>query len=258
MFVHTHLDWHDTDNWLESNEAILRLAWQNGWLVGVLGASRPLNQSCWIRLACVSDYINPETVLVALWGDLAYELRTLGVTITGLLVAREWIGRFAERLGFAYQEDIITMARSGQQIPDPPANRPRIRVAEMRDLETLVRLDQAAFSPPWQMSQAELRQAYRIASSCTLAFSNDVILGYQISTLYFDGAHLARLAVAPEAQGMGVGTALTHDLLSRFFRRGVYGMTVNTQSSNEHSRRLYAQFGFQPNGFDLPYWSATF
>ncbi len=259
IFVHTHLDWHDTDNWLESNEACLRLAWQNGWLVGVLGVSRPLNNSSWIRLACVSDYVNPETVLVMLWRELADELRAQGVSIVGLLAIREWIGRYASALGFEYQEDIVTLVGAGHRLPpDPSANRPAIRAVELRDLESLARLDEAAFSPPWQISPAELRQAYRMASTCTLAYQEQKVLGYQFSTLYFDGAHLARLAVVPEAQGRGVGTALLDDLLRRFSKRGVHGITVNTQSSNQHSRRLYSRFGFQPNGFDLPYWSITF
>lgn len=256
IFVHTHLDWHDTDNWLESNEAILRLAWQNGWLVGVLGISRPLNQASWIRLACVSDYVNPEMVLASLWAELSAGLRDQGVSIVGLLAIREWIGRYAPVMGFEYQEDIITLARASHHLPDPPANRPSIRVVELRDLESLARLDETAFSPPWQMSLSELRQAYRMASSCTLAYLDQTMLGYQFSTLYFDGAHLARLAVAPQAQGKGVGTALLDDLLRRFARRGVFGITVNTQSSNTHSRNLYSRFGFQTNGFDLPYWSA--
>lgn len=255
MFVHTHLDWHDTDNWLESNEAILRLAWQNGWLAGLLGVSRPLNGSSWIRLACVSDYVNPEIVLASLWRELSAELRDQKVSIVGLLAIREWIGRYAPVMGFEYQEDIVTLARAGGQLPDPPTRRPAIRVVELRDLESLARLDETAFSPPWQMSLTELRQAYRMSSSCTLAYDNQTLLGYQFSTLYFDGAHLARLAVAPQAQSKGVGTALLDDLLRRFARRGVFGITVNTQSSNTHSRRLYSRFGFQPNGFDLPYWS---
>jgi ribosomal protein S18 acetylase RimI-like enzyme len=254
IFVHTHLDWYDTDSWLESNEARLRLAWQNGWLVGLLGVSRPLNQSSWIRLACVSDYANPEIVLASLWSELWLELREQGVTMVGLLAIHEWIRRYAPVMGFVYQEDIITLAHADDQLPDPPADPPAIRVVEMRDLDSLARLDGTAFSPPWQMSFAELRQAYRMASSCTLAYRGQAILGYQFSTLFFDGAHLARLAVAPEAQSQGVGTALLDDLLRRFARRGVHGITVNTQSSNTHSRRLYNRFGFQPNGFNLPYW----
>ena len=88
-----------------------------------------------------------------------------------------------------------------------------------------------------------------------MAVQNDAIIGYQISTVYRDGAHLARLAVDPAVQGQGVGKALLADTLRRFFRRGVYSMTVNTQASNGRSQRLYHQFNFERNGNDLPVWS---
>jgi ribosomal protein S18 acetylase RimI-like enzyme len=91
---------------------------------------------------------------------------------------------------------------------------------------------------------------------CTVAERDSAIIGYQLSTLYFDGGHLARLAVHPSAQGGGVGAALLHDLIQRFMRRGVGSITVNTQASNTRSQRLYQRFGFERNGYDLPVWIA--
>jgi ribosomal-protein-alanine N-acetyltransferase len=253
--VHTHLDWHETDAWIESQDAILRLAWHKGHLVGLMGLSAPLNRACWIRLAAVEDsFYDPEGVLCALWDDLIRQLYGQ-IEIVALLAVHDWITHYVPTLGFAYGEDIITLARSGYELPPPLPDAPTIRPAEMRDLPAMAAVDQTAFAPPWQLSQEEIRQAYRISSSCTVAVKDDAIVGYQLSTLYFDGAHLARLAVLPQAQGSGVGGALLGDLLRRFFRRGVYSMTVNTQSSNYRSRRLYTRFGFRPNGFDLPYWS---
>jgi ribosomal-protein-alanine N-acetyltransferase len=255
--VHTHLDWHDTDSWVESTDAILRLAWYKGRLVGLMGVSAPLNRACWIRLAAVQDFFyDPEGVLCALWDDLARALHEQQVNIVALLAVRDWIIRYTPTMGFVYGEEIVTLARYGDELPPPLPDTPIIRVAEIRDLPALVAVDQAAFDPPWQLSREEIRQAYRIASSCTVAVKNDGIVGYQLSTLYFDGAHLARLAVSPNAQGSGVGGALLGDLLRRFSRRGVHSMTVNTQASNQRSLGLYARFGFRPNGYDLPYWYA--
>ena len=102
---------------------------------------------------------------------------------------------------------------------------------------------------PWKVAVPSV-----FVPSCTVAVKANTILGYQLSTLYFDGAHLARLAIAPQAQGSGVGGALLGNLILRFFKRGIYTMTVNTQTSNQRSRNLYARFGFHPNGYDLPYW----
>jgi len=255
--VHTHLDWHETDHWIDSQTVPMRLAWQNGRLTGLLATSNPLNDTCWIRLAAVHDHVNQGALLRAMWDDLRPELRAQGVRLAALLAVRDWITDYAPDLGFHYVEDIITLARAGQNLPEPRPHRLTIRAAEPYDLETLARVDQVAFAPPWQLALDELRQAYRISASCMVALQEGAIVGYQLSTLYFDGAHLARLAVLPQVQGKGVGGALLRDVLSRFFRRGVYSMTLNTQASNLQSQQLYRRFGFRPNGYDLPYWSAT-
>jgi [ribosomal protein S18]-alanine N-acetyltransferase len=222
----------------------------------VLAVSKPLNQSCWIRIAGVMEYVQPDMVMRALWENVLPELKAQAVHTVGLLVINEWITQVVLPLGFAYKENIITMVRSEYRLPEPRPTEFRIRAGELYDLPRLVEIDQAAFSPPWQMAADDVRQAYRMASSCTVATLSDEIIGYQISTLYFDGAHLARLAVHPAAQGKAVGRVILGELLDRFQKRGVYMVTVNTQSSNLHSRNLYTHFGFIPNGFDLPYWSA--
>jgi ribosomal-protein-alanine N-acetyltransferase len=255
--VHTHLDWHETDQWLESQQVPMRLAWQNGRLVGVLATSLPLNDTCWIRLAAVQDNADQTGILSALWNDLLPELRGLGVRLAALLAVRDWITDFAPNLAFHYVEDIVTLARSSRMIPDLPPHHLTLRPAETPDLDNMSYIDQAAFSPPWQLASDELRQAYRISASCIVALQDTQIVGYQLSTLYFDGAHLARLAVLPDMQGQGIGGVLLDDLLRRFFRRGVFSMTVNTQASNLHSQHLYRRYGFRPNGYDLPYWTAT-
>ena len=253
--VHTHLDWHETDQWLDTQDIPMRLAWQAGRLVGFLATSPPLHETCWVRLAAVADRSDQKTILSALWNDLIPDLRSVNVKLVALLAVQEWISVYMPELGFHYVEDIITLARSGRQIPSPRPNSSVIRAADTTDLDTLVHVDHSAFDPPWQLSSDELRQAHRISASCTVAMLDNRIIGYQLSTLYFDGSHLARLAVVPDLQGNGVGGVLLGDVLERFFRRGVFSMTVNTQASNLQSQRLYRQFGFRPNGYDLPYWS---
>ncbi|MEZ4669089.1 MAG: GNAT family N-acetyltransferase [Anaerolineae bacterium] len=254
--VHIHLDWYESDQWLESDEAVVRLAWQSGRLVGILGLSKPLNQTSWIRMVGLLNYTEPQAVIKSLWNHITEDLRRELVQSVGILIINDWIIPYVTSLGFKYDETIITMERTNFELPQPHRDGPIVRVGELFDLGQIVAVDQAAFAPPWQMANEDIRQAFRLASSCTVAKQQDQVVGFQLSTLYFDGAHLARLAVHPSVQGTGVGHALMMDLLERFQRRGVYMLTVNTQSSNHASRNLYTRFGFAPTGFDLPYWSA--
>lgn len=256
-YSHTHLDWHDTDQWLDNEASPIRLAWQQNRLVGVLATSVPLNESCWIRLAAVADHSEIQPILSALWEDIRLELKALGVHTVAWLMIRDWPMTYAAEMGFSFREEIVTLRWASQTPPPDLRNEDiTIRMVRAEDLSTLVEVDQEAFSPPWQMTKAELRQAERVSAVCTVALYQNRIVGYQLSTLYFDGSHLARLAVVPDVQGKGIGSALVTDVMRYFARKGVFVMTVNTQSSNEVSQRIYLRYGFQHNGYNLPVWMA--
>lgn len=254
--VHTHLDWQDIHEWLDNRRgATLRLAWQGKRLVGALGLSAPLHNAAWFRLAAIHDYAPAPEVMQALWADMLTVLTEQNVKMVWALVSRPWLQALITPIGFQFDEDIITLQRSGQRLPVEPTDAPHLREMFPGDLDAVAQVDHAAFAPPWQLAREELYQARRISAVATVAVQHDLIIGYQISTVYRDGAHLARLAVDPAVQGQGVGKALLADALRRFFRRGVYSMTVNTQASNGRSQRLYHQFSFERNGNDLPVWS---
>jgi ribosomal-protein-alanine N-acetyltransferase len=255
--AHTHLDWHDTDHWLDTTDAPMRLAWSAGQLVGMIALSEPLNGTCWVRLLGIHDNVEPNGVLSMLWQPLVEELREQGVEQVALLVLRDWVVRHLDALGFHFVEDIVTLRRANRMLPTTPPLPVPIQTVSSADLEAILRIDHEAFDPPWQLTFDELRQAQRIAAFSTVATLDQKIIGYQLSTLYFDGAHLARLAVLPGLQGQGIGAALLDDLLRRLHRRGVYSTTVNTQASNVRSQRLYGRYGFVRNGYDLPMWLAA-
>lgn len=256
-YSHSHLDWHDTDQWLDHEAAPIRLAWQHNRLVGTLATSVPLNQTCWVRLAAVADHSDAQPVLDILWNDLSVELCALGVRTTAWLMIRDWPTQYVGSMGFAFSEEIVTLRRVSQNpLPNMKPEALSIRLARAEDLPIMAQVDQAAFSPPWQMTLGEVRQAERISANCTVVQCGEQIVGYQLSTLYFDGAHLARLAVAPNMQRKGIGSALLSDVLRTFARRGVFQMTVNTQASNEVSQRLYLRYDFRHNGYNLPVWMA--
>ena len=256
--VHTHLDWHDPDDWLDSQQPPMRLYWQGEQLMGVLAVSPPLEGTCWLRLAGVHDRISGQIVLGTLWEDLTAELHSMNMRTVGALVINEWLARYLPGLGFHYDEHIVTLRRLGSKVPELKPTLVTIRSAQMEDIDAMLKVDSAAFGALWRLSLADLRQAYRIAVNVTVALFEDTIVGYQISTLYHNSGHLARLAVLPTMQGLGVGSALVDDLVHRFRNRHVDSITVNTQSSNTRSQQLYKHYGFRRNGYDLAVWQRHF
>jgi [ribosomal protein S18]-alanine N-acetyltransferase len=178
----------------------------------------------------------------------------LGVRDVGVLVLRPWIAPNLSPLGFTFTEDIVTLRRRGANHPEPLRTDVTIRTAYLEEVPQILKIDQVAFEPIWQMTLLTLRQAARMSSSFTVAEVDGKMVGYQLSTLHNDGAHLARLAVLPDVQGGGIGGALLGDLIGRFVRRNILTLTVNTQATNIRSQNLYRRYGFDPTGLDIPYW----
>ncbi len=257
--IHTHLDWHDSAAWIDSREVPIQLAWlDNGRLAGIMASSEIMSSMCWLRLIAVDDSVSAQAVLPPLWDAMSAELRELGTTEVYVLVINDWLLPQVQRtLDFERIEEIITLKRDGPNLPpyNPySSGAPVIRVAEDDDLRIMTAVEQVAFTPPWQLTRSDLWQARRMSASCTIATHGDQIVGYQLSTLFRQSAHLARLAVLPDVQGNGVGSALVDHMIRYFMKRGVRSITVNTQYSNERSRRLYERYEFRRNGYDLPVW----
>jgi ribosomal protein S18 acetylase RimI-like enzyme len=78
------------------------------------------------------------------------------------------------------------------------------------------------------------------------------MIGYQLSTQNPLGAHLARLAVRPEAQGRGVGFALVSHLIESLGAGQLNRLSVNTQADNTASLALYKKLGFVLTGERFP------
>ncbi|MCU0497126.1 MAG: GNAT family N-acetyltransferase [Anaerolineae bacterium] len=255
--THTHLDWYTTENWLDQIPAPIRLAWEGETLIGVIGASEPLHQTCWIRLLAIRDGAPTRLILKILWESLNRELRAQAVYSASLLITDDWVGEHIPHIGFQADDLIVTLRRQKAAAPPAPRTQVWIRPVEIEQIPQLAAIDQAAFVAPWQLSQTDLRHAYKLAAICTAAWLEDQLVGYQLSTRHRDAAHLARLAIAPEFQGRGIGGALLSHLISFFQRQSVHTLTVNTQDTNTRSQRLYEFYGFQRNGYDLPVWRIT-
>ncbi len=254
--MHVHLDWSTLDEWLEDPNVALLLAWQGRDLMGALAAAAPVNDATWLQLISIRDDADAHVVLAELWSPLRDQLAGQGIREIGALILRPWLNEYTSDLGLTYREDVVTLRRTGGHIPPPLRDDLLVRHGDIRDLDNALALDHAAFQPLWQMSRASMRQAIRLSANFTLAYLNDQAVGYQITSLYHDGAHLARLATLPALQGQGIGGLLIGRMLENFARRGINTVTVNTQRSNQASQRVYQRYGFNYSGLDMPVWSA--
>jgi GNAT superfamily N-acetyltransferase len=138
----------------------------------------------------------------------------------------------------------------------------RLRRAQARDHAAIGEVTVAAYSGLSEADEAGYRDKLRDAEArdreaelwvATVTDTDDTVLG--TVTVCHDGSpwrEIARgdegefrmLAVAPEAQGRGVGAALVELCINRFREVGAPGIVLSTLPAMHAAHRLYERHGF--------------
>jgi ribosomal-protein-alanine N-acetyltransferase len=160
------------------------------------------------------------------------------------MATQPWLRDLLKSSGFTDNGTVIAYCQQpSRRWPDTGLIE-QIITLEEKDLPSIAALDQAAFSPPWQMDSDALRATLERSVLAAALKLEDHIAGYLMAVATPHGVHLTRLAVHPGDQNKGVGRTLITYLLNHFHRQGAPWITVNTQSDNRRSRQLYRSMGF--------------
>ena len=230
------------------------LTWQGERLVGALIAHVDAGPVAWVRVAALASGLG-----VGAWLD-----RVLPPLATGLWRARArmlawadvggWAGTALQRRGFRRSNRLITLVKEDWFLPPLPTVPFALRPAREGEIAGLVRLDHAAFTPPWWLGPHTLLRMVHRAACFLVADHEGRCVGYVEGHRVRQGAHIGRLAVDPAFQGRGVGGWLLAGALRQLWQQGAQRITLNTQEDNLRSRRLYARFGFHPTGRPIDVW----
>ncbi|WP_051062658.1 GNAT family N-acetyltransferase [Ilumatobacter nonamiensis] len=161
------------------------------------------------------------------------------------------------RVGFEVVDRLALLERTLTTTePSPPRTNDetatiKIRRVRRREMPSLAEIDQAAFAAGWRNDARSLGEIANATPSSTRRLALDSRdgtrrpVGFQISGHAGPTGYIQRLAVHPDAWGMGVGGRLVHDALSWLTRRGVDRALVNTGVDNARALRLYDAAGFE-------------
>lgn len=83
------------------------------------------------------------------------------------------------------------------------------------------------------------------------------LLGYAGLCAYDDEAYVQTLAVAPDAQGRGVGAALLAALVAEAAAREVDDLLLEVRADNTRAQALYDRFGFRRVGLRRGYYQPS-
>lgn len=267
VYVHIHVDWRLPGEWLgrpgfflygrdetENDSLTPAKNEENEWVACMAVAAEP-PPTAWVRVAAVDSaagFARMESLFQRVLSELDPDINEIAWFLTDY-----WPLHWLERLGFMPVSDVLAYRKEGLSAP-PFASLPDlvIRPLLIEDIPALAAIETSAFEPRWRHSADDLYLAWRHSLCFTVALLNEVPVAFQFSTGGEGGnAHLSRMTVHPDYQGMGIGAALLGNALEIYRLLNIKTVTLNTQSDNRASRRLYERFGFQPTGFSYPVWS---
>jgi tRNA threonylcarbamoyl adenosine modification protein YeaZ/ribosomal-protein-alanine acetyltransferase len=124
------------------------------------------------------------------------------------------------------------------------------------DVDALLDIERNLFPSPWTqwMFRAEINNEICFAIVARL---EGRIVGYGLLNYIGEEAHLMNLAVTPEIQNLGIGSAMLIRLLEFGSQRGVKKVTLEVRPSNTAARELYRKFGFEQVGIRKKYYTET-
>jgi ribosomal-protein-alanine N-acetyltransferase len=117
-----------------------------------------------------------------------------------------------------------------------------------RDLDSIMRIEQEAFSMPWtrKMFEVELdSNPFGHLVTARREHSDGALIGYICYWVVFEELRLMTLAVDRSMRRQGVATALVRHALTQGLALGASRATLEVRASNEAAHRLYERMGFR-------------
>lgn len=250
---HRHLDWRSPLEWLGD-----RFFWtveDGSQLTAALACPEETKGIAWVRLFVHSAAWSAENAWTVLWEAARADIARAGGAKVAAIAQYSWFQKVLDAGGFENRQSIVMLEWTYQPWAAREADGVRIRRMTEADLPAVTVVDGAAFDPLWHNSQETLRRALSQALFATVAEDAGGVIGYQLTTGAGTRAHLARLAVHPAAQGRGVGRSLLGNLFEGLMQNGYLRLSVNTQSDNQVSLRLYQRMGFLRTGEAYPVYT---
>jgi ribosomal-protein-alanine N-acetyltransferase len=243
--------WH----WEEHLAAESFVVVENGRdLMGAIFAWPDESPVAWVRTAALDDRLDVDEWLDLSLPRVLAALRRCGASTLAWMDYGGWAGAHLEERGFRPLTDVVMLSKFDHNLPAPSSSSADLRPASDADIPAVVAVDRAAFTAHWWHGEGTMHRRAAAAAHFAVAVLDDQVVGYAEGELRLPMAHLNRIAVHPAHQGHGVGAALLRDALRVFWQQGAGHVTLNTQSDNRYSQRLYRRFGFEATGDFTTVW----
>ncbi len=256
-YVHRHLDWRQPLEWID--KPAFYVVESYGRILAALSCAPDPADVAWIRLFVTNSQVKPPEAWKMMWPEIEQDLKKTEISVLAAIPIQKWLQELLPANGFKMENNVVSLAWDAPPetaLAEDP-NLP-IRLMTESDIAQVVEVDRNAFKPLWQNSRDLIHLAFSQAALATVAYDEQGIIGYQITTPTQYGAHLGRLAVLPRAQGKGIGIGLVRNLQNFLSKQKPIRISVNTQTDNQRSLSLYKKAGFTPTSETFPVYVYPF
>ncbi|MDO5617338.1 ribosomal protein S18-alanine N-acetyltransferase [Kocuria sp.] len=126
----------------------------------------------------------------------------------------------------------------------PGAPEWNLRAATVADVATIETLEQQLFPEDAWSLEMILSEITHPTRSYWVAEAHGQVMGYAGVMVVADTADVQNIAVAPEHEGQGVGTALLTTLHREAKERGAREVLLEVRVDNHRAQALYQRFGY--------------
>jgi ribosomal protein S18 acetylase RimI-like enzyme len=254
LLIHRHLDWRQPIDWI-GNSPFLMLR-KNQKLQALLVCPPDPKSVYWIRILASLFTIPIEESYHSLFPVALEKIRSEDRNGSIVSIAyQDWMKSLLSRNGWEICQQVVQLRwnrRKSENLVQNAIDDVIIRPMRISDILDVALIDQTCFEALWQHSEDAIHRAFENSTYCTVAERSAKLIGYQITTLQQNRAHIARLAVLPEYQRCHVGYRLVADVIIEFRKPWTREISVNTQQDNYKSLGLYKKIGFDMTAESFP------
>ena len=134
-----------------------------------------------------------------------------------------------------------------------------LRPMSTRDIDAVVSIEKQAYSFPWTRGNFidSLVAGYPAQVLHVLDGGQVSLAGYFVALVGVGELHLLNVTVAPDRQGLGLGTELLRVVQQIGVDKGLDQLFLEVRHSNHRARALYSRFGFAEVGLRRGYYPAA-
>lgn len=123
------------------------------------------------------------------------------------------------------------------------------------DLDRVAALETELQAFPW--SRGNFSDSLKVGHSVWVCLLAGELIGFSVSMLVIDEAHLLTIGVAPAQQGRGYGAELLRRVMDNARSHGAQRLFLEVRPSNARAVDLYRHFGFRQIGLRKGYYPAA-